>query len=205
MREKQTGTGTKSERIRRALACWALAAALIAAACGKANKAPTERIADGGDAGAAGKRTAGDSGKAATGASAASVGGDAAGFGEAAGTAGVGGDAAGATAGGTPEATDLWVRASAGLPPGVITSLEVDPKRPGTVYAASSFGGGIYRTTTAGANWQRTSDGLANGNILDVAVDPFDSNVVFAGSGQGLFRSADQGGRFTNVPLGNGD
>jgi hypothetical protein len=134
------------------------------------------------------------------------VGGDPGGGNGAGGVAGdAGGGDAAAGAASAPEATAPWVRVNLGLPPGLVSTLEVDQKRVGTVYAASFVGGGVYKTSTAGDSWRWASNGLSNGAIFDVAVDPFDSNVVLAASQRGLFRSTNAAEHWQRLDFGEGE
>lgn len=68
-----------------------------------------------------------------------------------------------------------------------IRALSVDPNAPGTVYAA---GNGVYKTTDGGRNWSSVTSGRFNSSV---AVDPVNSHKVYTGSGDGLFRSLDEG------------
>jgi hypothetical protein len=48
--------------------------------------------------------------------------------------------------------------------------------------------GGVFHTTTAGAEWHPMNAGLSNLDIFDVAIDPQDSNTVYSViRGSGVF------------------
>jgi photosystem II stability/assembly factor-like uncharacterized protein len=68
------------------------------------------------------------------------------------------------------------------LSQGGVTTLAVDPRRSGTVYAALTQGG-IYKSTNGGQTWTRA---LHTGLFLDaVAVDPAHPATIYAaGEGQ---------------------
>lgn len=60
-----------------------------------------------------------------------------------------------------------------------------------TLYAGT-YGGGVFRTTTGGANWTPFNDGLPLGNIepylvFDVKLDPVTPSRVYAATHEGLF------------------
>ena len=71
-----------------------------------------------------------------------------------------------------------------GLPPRrVVTSLAVDPRRSGIVYAGSYTGtkGGIFTSTDTGRTWRRTS---ASFPVTALAVDPARPATIHAGVDQ---------------------
>ena len=89
-----------------------------------------------------------------------------------------------------------WQSSTKGLPPRrVVTSLAVDPRRSGTVYAGSYTGtkGGIFRSTDTGRTWRRTS---ASFPVTALAVDPGRPATIHAGVDQRehrIVRSIDSG------------
>jgi hypothetical protein len=75
-----------------------------------------------------------------------------------------------------------------GLENGGITSLAIDPKTPGTLYAGT-FGGGVFHSTNSGATWSALNSGLS-GNALRVvalAIDPKTPSTLYAGTSIGVF------------------
>ncbi len=94
-----------------------------------------------------------------------------------------------------------------------VTSAELDPADPDTLYAAAYqrrrsvaafMGGGpesaIYKSEDAGKTWRKLTVGLPKGDVgkIGLAVSPFDPRVVYATveSGpeeKGFYRSADRG------------
>ena len=74
-----------------------------------------------------------------------------------------------------------------------ILALAGDPKH-GSVFYASTAGGGLYKTTDAGEGWKHIGDRLPLPWITALAVEPIDTQVVYAGTQHGLvFRSSDGG------------
>jgi photosystem II stability/assembly factor-like uncharacterized protein len=65
---------------------------------------------------------------------------------------------------------------------GAVNSLVIDPLNPSTLYAGRSFGGGIYKTTNAGASWSAMSTGMTVPNIKALAVNPLDPTTLYVGT-----------------------
>ena len=123
-------------------------------------------------------------------------------------------------------------RPSADLPASV-TALASDPRRPGTLYAATgvpawtwpngvpTFQGwkhvAVYKTANGGRSWQRWSrglqppsfqgapgaDDLGRGWVTVLAVDPSDGDVVYAGTSGGIEKSTDGGRSWQTVLSGS--
>jgi photosystem II stability/assembly factor-like uncharacterized protein len=67
------------------------------------------------------------------------------------------------------------------LSPAGISTLVVDPGRPGTLYAGAQYHRpGIYRTTDAGSSWASVHRGLAFRSVAALSLDP-SSGTLFAG------------------------
>ena len=87
---------------------------------------------------------------------------------------------------------------------GRIWAIAVDPTNADTVYVGSE-GGGIAKSTDAGAHWSYLSNGLSSQSIRSLAIDPISNNIVYAGTGTlerfgvGIYRSINSGGTWTNV------
>jgi uncharacterized protein (TIGR03437 family) len=95
----------------------------------------------------------------------------------------------------------IWNRSNMGLPGATpnLRTVAIDPKTPATLYAATSFGGGVYQSTDGGDTWSARNAGLpvAPGStqplaVLDLAVDPVTPSILYAGSQTGgLYKSTD--------------
>src|SRR5207249_2172433 len=74
-----------------------------------------------------------------------------------------------------------------------ITALATDPTNANIVYAGTA-GGGVFKTTNAGANWTPIVKGLFNFNISAIVIDPTTPATVYAAThGDGVFKSTDGG------------
>jgi len=83
---------------------------------------------------------------------------------------------------------------------------------PNTYYMGAT-GGGVWKTSNAGASWTNVTDGfVGTGSVGDVAVAASDSNVVYVGMGEadirgnfshgdGVYRSLDAGKTWEHVGL----
>lgn len=54
---------------------------------------------------------------------------------------------------------------------------------------AGSVGGGMWKSTDAGATWTPLDDFLSNLSANTMAMDPADSNILYCGTGEGYFNS----------------
>src|SRR5215472_966914 len=72
---------------------------------------------------------------------------------------------------------------------GRVTTVTGVPSQPTTFYMGST-GGGVWKTTDAGANWVNVSDGqIPVGSMGAVEVSQSDPNIVYAGTGSSKIRS----------------
>jgi hypothetical protein len=95
----------------------------------------------------------------------------------------------------------VWSQRSNGLAGIYVSALAVDPRAPGTLFAATA-GGGIYRSTNSGGNWTPATNGEPDSFVSDIVVDPSLAGSVYAAGASGVFRSTDSGG--TWAPLTGG-
>ena len=66
-----------------------------------------------------------------------------------------------------------------------VESVQLDPTRPGTIYAA--FGSGnLWKTTNNGVTWQPKFENQASHGIGDIALAPSNPNVIYLGTGESL-------------------
>ncbi len=82
---------------------------------------------------------------------------------------------------------------------GTVNELAAAPGAPATMYAAT--GGGIFKSTNAGATWTGSSSGLTDGNVTSIAVNPADTSEVYATTSTALWRSTDDGATWATVPV----
>lgn len=69
------------------------------------------------------------------------------------------------------------------------------------IYAASN-GGGIFKSTDAGANWKQMVNGLTEWNVTALAIDPEVPDQLYAGTqNAGLFSSFTGGSAWTPIQL----
>lgn len=79
---------------------------------------------------------------------------------------------------------------------GRVTAVTGVPSQPNTFYMGT-VGGGVWKTTDAGAHWVNTTDGqIPVGSMGAVAVAESDPKVIYAGTGSSKIRS--------NVSIGKG-
>jgi photosystem II stability/assembly factor-like uncharacterized protein len=66
---------------------------------------------------------------------------------------------------------------------GRITGIGTDPTDPNTIYVAAA-GGGVWKTTDAGASWTPLTDNQATLVMGAIAIAPSDPNTIYAGTGE---------------------
>jgi uncharacterized Ntn-hydrolase superfamily protein/photosystem II stability/assembly factor-like uncharacterized protein len=121
--------------------------------------------------------------------------------------------AARASGGGLPSLDALAWRNIGPFRGGRATAVAGNPAEPHTFYMGTA-GGGIYKTSDAGARWINVSDGFfKTASVGALAVAPSDPQVVYAGmgedtarantlhSGDGLYKSTDGGRSWTHLGL----
>jgi photosystem II stability/assembly factor-like uncharacterized protein len=97
-----------------------------------------------------------------------------------------------------------WTAVSSGLPADDsgnhgISSLVIDPKNPGTLYAGNALAiGGVFKTTDGGDSWIPANSGLLYSPVMALAIDPQTTGTLYASSRtEGVFRSTDGGTTWT--------
>ena len=99
----------------------------------------------------------------------------------------------------TTDGGGSWTSASVGLEDDFIGVLVIDPRRPATLFAGGTRGGGVYKTTDGGNSWRRVaslSDG-GHSSVQAIVIDPSNSLVLYAAapfaSLKGIFKTTDGG------------
>ena len=77
-------------------------------------------------------------------------------------------------------------------PGGDVRALAIDPITPRTLYAGT-YGGGVFKSTDAGATWSAANTGLDSTGVTALAIDPNTPSTLYAGTGGGVFKSTDAG------------
>jgi len=100
-------------------------------------------------------------------------------------------DAAGKTAGViTPSDAGVnsasWTALGPGNIGGRIRAIATVPGKPQVLFAGS-VGGGIWKTTDAGASWNPVTSFGATLSVSSIVVNPLDTNVMYAATGEGFY------------------
>ncbi|MGO9258392.1 MAG: WD40/YVTN/BNR-like repeat-containing protein [Bryobacteraceae bacterium] len=82
---------------------------------------------------------------------------------------------------------------------GSLLNLAIDPHNPGTIYAGT-FVGKLWKTTNSGAQWLPLSDAGPLVDIQWIAVDPVALNTVYVLDAGSIYKSADGGSTWTELP-----
>jgi len=93
-----------------------------------------------------------------------------------------------------------WVMTSTtGLPNfPFVTMLSIDPANPLVVYAGIG-NGGLYKTIDGGANWNSVSLPLSGAVALSMVFDPLTPTTIYLASGNGVFKSINNGSSWTQL------
>lgn len=103
---------------------------------------------------------------------------------------------------------NAWTSLGPGNIGGRITTILVHPTDPNLIWV-NNPGGGMWKSTNAGATFQPVNDFLANLAVSAMAVSPADAKVMYAGTGggagastlrgAGIFKSTDGGDTWTQL------
>ena len=97
-----------------------------------------------------------------------------------------------------------WNRTSSWNPgTGRLTAVAIHPSNVNVIYVGSP-GGGLWKSTNAGANWAPLTDNNATWmSVFAITIDPVDQNTVYVGTSTGLLlKSTNAGASF--APTGSG-
>ena len=88
--------------------------------------------------------------------------------------------------GGVSAASWNWI--GPGNVGGRLRAILIHPTNPSVMWVGS-VGGGIWRTTTAGASWAPMDDFMASIGVNSMALDPVNPDHLYAGTGEGFFNT----------------
>jgi photosystem II stability/assembly factor-like uncharacterized protein len=94
---------------------------------------------------------------------------------------------------------------------GRITALAIHPNNPNILFAGCP-GGGMFKSTDAGASWLPVFDNQSSLAVSCIVFDPNNANVIYAGTGDpdtpftcfigdGVYKSTDGGNTWSNIGL----
>jgi len=83
---------------------------------------------------------------------------------------------------------------------GSVLNLAVDDHNPSTVYAGT-FRHALWKTTDAGTTWKPLSDAGPLLDVTAIATDPATANTVYVLNDGSIYKSADGGATWTEVPV----
>jgi len=103
-----------------------------------------------------------------------------------------------------------WSELGPGNIGGRTRSILISPVDPSIMYAAG-VGGGVFKSTDAGASWSAQLDFAPNIAVNSMAMDPQNPDVIYAGTGEGffngdairglgIFKTTDGGANWTQLP-----
>ncbi len=99
----------------------------------------------------------------------------------------------------------VWKERGPSNVPGRTRGLLIDPRDPNkNTWFAGTAGGGIWKTTNAGANWINKTPDLPNLSTTVLAISNSNPEVIYAGTGEGFFNSGsiDGDGIFKSIDGG---
>ncbi|MCK6555663.1 hypothetical protein L6Q96_13955 [Candidatus Binatia bacterium] len=88
-----------------------------------------------------------------------------------------------------------WRRSNRGLADSIISAVAVNPRTPSILYAG---GNDVFKSVDGGGSWRALQAELP-GFVTALAVDPAEPRTVYAGTGLGVYRSTDEGVRWSRA------
>lgn len=85
-----------------------------------------------------------------------------------------------------------------------VMDVAADPRETRTIYIATHEAG-IFKSTDGGRIWKEASSGLGGSDVHGLAIDPnmpFKLHAAVREKGDGVYRTTDQGGKWTRVDDG---
>ncbi|HKO45254.1 MAG TPA: SBBP repeat-containing protein [Pyrinomonadaceae bacterium] len=107
----------------------------------------------------------------------------------------------------TSDAGAVWSKKSVGSINAPVIALAVDQITPSTIYAGSSFGGGIHKSIDSGTTWNPLVTGVTNATCPALVIDPSSPSTIYAALTTtsftgGVFKSTDGGTTWVSVNTG---
>ena len=99
-----------------------------------------------------------------------------------------------------------WTHTSGWNPgTGRLSAMAIHPANPNVIYVGSP-GGGLWKSTNAGANWAPLTDNNSTWmSIFAITIDPVDQNIIYVGTSNGqLLKSTNAGNTFFSTGAGPG-
>lgn len=84
-----------------------------------------------------------------------------------------------------------WTAMNQGLSSTAIHGLVVDPKSPGTIYAATEDG--VFKSIDGGRKWSAAGTGLKNMEVRSLVLSSGIRSALYAATSDGVFKSSDAG------------
>jgi photosystem II stability/assembly factor-like uncharacterized protein len=84
-----------------------------------------------------------------------------------------------------------------------VNALAIDPQAPTTLYAGTSFGSHVFKTTDGAASWSAVSTGPTGDIVSALVIDRLTSSTLYAASNSGgVFTSTDGGVHWSAINTG---
>ncbi|HWS86861.1 MAG TPA: FG-GAP-like repeat-containing protein [Pyrinomonadaceae bacterium] len=98
-----------------------------------------------------------------------------------------------------------WQRGGQPSPSTVVfftRAIVVDPSNPSVVYAGTSGGSGVYKSTDGGLTFEAKANGISIPLVNTLAVHPTTPATLYAGTGFAIFKTTNGGESWTELNLG---
>lgn len=102
-----------------------------------------------------------------------------------------------------------WNSSNTGISFFIQNSIAIDPTNTNIIYVSGGHGpsGGVYKTTSAGANWVVSSSGIPDSinNVTALVLSPSNNSILYAASGSDVYKSTDAAATWTKHSVGLSD